>query len=111
MELNWPQSVPITEINEEFIQGMLNRMATSYFKYGKVSDAYPLKVNAFKSMEDRLKLYKTTKNKEYLIDAANFLMIEFMLPSIFGTFFKATDSDGSPGRVWNNGETSDKKNK
>lgn len=111
MEFKWVQSVPETEFSNDFIQGMLNRMAVSFFKYGKILDAFPLRVNAIQSMQDRLEAYKTTKNKEYLIDAANFLMIEFIAPSFFGTFFKPTDSDGSIGRVWNNGKVSDKKNK
>lgn len=37
-------------------------------------------------------------NVEYLIDAANMLMIEFMHPAHPNAHYKATDRDGSPGR-------------
>ena len=40
------------------------------------------------------------------MDVANFAMIEFMHPKHSKAFFKATDSDGSPGRVWNDGDVS-----
>jgi hypothetical protein len=36
-------------------------------------------------------------NTEYLIDAANMAMIEFMRPQINGAVFRAADSDESPG--------------
>lgn len=38
------------------------------------------------------------KNREYLLDAMNYLMFEFMYPSIEGTYFKATDSSESAGK-------------
>ncbi len=34
---------------------------------------------------------------EYLVDIRNFAMIEFMHPAIEGAYFKAEDSDKSPG--------------
>lgn len=34
---------------------------------------------------------------EYLVDIRNFAMIEFMHPAIPGAYFKAEDSDKSPG--------------
>ena len=88
-----------TEFSEDFVKGMQNRMIVSFHKYGPIKDAYPHKVNALKSLEIRINKYKETKNTEYLIDAANFLMIEFMYPSIEGAYFKGTDSNESPGRI------------
>ena len=44
-----------------------------------------------------LKKYMETGNTEYLCDAANYLMLEFMYPQRNGTYFKATDSDESAG--------------
>jgi hypothetical protein len=38
-------------------------------------------------------------NTEYLIDAANMAMIEFMRPQINGAAFRSTDSDESPGII------------
>jgi len=42
-------------------------------------------------------LFAATGNTEYLCDAANYLMFEFMYPQIIGAYFKATDSGESAG--------------
>lgn len=99
-----------TEVSEKFIQGMKSRMIVSYHKYGPVRDAYPSKVDAVASMEQRVEKYRETGNTEHLIDAANFLMIEFMHPGKPGAHFRATDSDESPGRVNVSGATTWKAN-
>lgn len=91
--------VPASEFSDSFVQGMFDRMAVSFFKYGKVADAYPHKVDALASLRLRLEKYAETGNTEYLMDVANFAMIEFMRPRHPGAFFKSTDSDGSPGRT------------
>lgn len=93
---------------------MANRMAVSFYKYGKLADAYPHKVSAVDSLKARLKLYLEggmvkgenilPGNTEYLMDVANFAMIEFLRPSVAQASFVATDSSGSPGRVWNDGQ-------
>lgn len=87
-----------TEFSEDFVQGMKDRMVVSYYKYGHVSAAYPEKVNAITSLTDRLRKYAETGNTEFMMDAANFAMIEFMHPSHPNAFFEGTDSDQSPGR-------------
>lgn len=93
-------SAPLShEFSDKFVQGMRDRMIVSYYKYGRVSDAYPHKVKALDSLEQRLRKYRETKNTEYLIDAANFAMIEFMHPSVDGAHFSPTDDSGSPGRI------------
>lgn len=96
------------ESSGQFHQGMVDRMDISFFKYGAVRDAYPAKVDAIGSMRDRLQLYingGTVKgqrvepgNTEYLMDVANFAMIEFMTPRHPQAFFKPTDDSESPGR-------------
>lgn len=83
--------------NRTFLQGMLDRIATSHFKYGNMSESYPHDVDALKCMKKRLALYKATGNTEWLIDAANFLMIEFMYPAHRKAHFRPTDSHESPG--------------
>lgn len=90
---------PSSEISGEFIQGMVNRMAVSFHKYGKVADAYPGAVDALKSLKQRLDAYAEDGNTEWLMDAANFAMIEFMHPAHPHAHFAPTDSDASPGRV------------
>ncbi len=98
--LQLTDSAPPTEWSAEFLQGMLDRMAVSFHKYGPVAEAYPDKVNALKSCLLRVDKYRETGNTEFLVDAANFLMIEFLCPSVAGAGFHATDADASPGRVW-----------
>lgn len=44
-------------------------------------------------------LYRKTGNTEYLTDAANYLMFEFMYPSVPNAYFKATESKESAGIV------------
>lgn len=94
---------PRSEFSQEFVDGMSNRMAVSYYKYGAIKDAFPHKVNAIKSLLQRLKSYEETGNTEYLIDAANFAMIEFLQPSHVRAHFTPTDASGSPGRKWHAG--------
>ncbi len=100
LALRWPSGVPRTEYCEQFLQGMLDRMATSFFKYGAVADAYPQKVNALKSLEKRLKKYAADHNLEWLMDVGNFAMIEFQHPAHADASFRATTSKESPGRKW-----------
>lgn len=95
---------PESEFSKQFVQGMLNRMSFSFQKYGFVADAYPDKLDALASLQQRIDKYLETRNTEYLIDAANFAMIEFMHPSLEEAVFDATDTDGSPGRVDKQGE-------
>lgn len=98
-KVNNMKDVLETEFSEEFVSGMRDRMVVSFYKYGPLKNAYPTKVKALDSIEQRLRKYKETKNTEYLIDAANFAMIEFMRPSIEGAHFTPTDDSGSPGRI------------
>lgn len=93
------QAAPATEVSEEFIKGMRDRMAVSYYKYGPVKDAYPFKVDALASLQRRLREYENTGNTEFLMDAANFCMIEFMHPAKVDAHYRPTDSDESPGRT------------
>lgn len=98
VELN-VAGVPATEYNLFFMQGMVDRMGVSYRKYGAVGIGFPDQYDAISSLRDRLKKYAETGNKEFLMDAANFAMIEFMCPRHEKAHFRATDSNESPGRV------------
>jgi len=73
-------------------------MAMSFFKYGPVREAYPHKVSAIESLRRRLDRYEQSGNTEWLIDVANFAMIEFMYPSHPQAHFRPTDAAESPGR-------------
>lgn len=101
-----------SEWSPEFVQGMADRMSVSFFKYGAIQDAFPGKIDATENVRLRIEKYRETKNLEFLIDAANYCLIEFMCPSERDAFFKDTDSDESPGVVtragiMNHGPTKD----
>lgn len=100
MDIKWPEGVPTSEFSPRFVQGMADRMAMSYFKYGAMADAYPKRVDALRSMQTRLDKYAATGNLEHLIDAANYLLIEYCHPKHPDAHFKPEDSKASPGRHW-----------
>lgn len=87
-----------TEFSDRFVDLMKNAMTVSFYKYGALTAAYPHKVDAVSSLMMRLEKYAETGNTEYLVDVANFAMIEFMLPRHPDAHFEGTDDDGSPGR-------------
>jgi hypothetical protein len=113
------------ETSRRFHDLMDKAMMVSFYKYGAVADAYPDRVSAVDSLRLRLDAYLNGKrnpdfgeegeseflvppgNAEYLVDVANFAMIEFMHPHITAALIH-TDADGSPGRVGTNREIYDK---
>lgn len=82
---------------KEFISLMENRILISHHKYGWMSQTYPELAQAVKSIQARLDLYLKTGNTEWLVDVANFAMIEWKHPSLSSAHFRATDSAESPG--------------
>ena len=88
-----------TEFSPDFVVKMKNAMVVSFYKYGPVASGFPENVDAIASLTDRLREYAKTGNTEYLVDAANFAMIEYMHPRHEDAHYRATDDDGSPGRV------------
>jgi hypothetical protein len=104
------EAVLKTQVSDTFLAGMVARMEMSYFKYGDVREAYPEKIDALASLQQRLRKYEDTGNTEFLMDVANFAMIEFMFPRKEGAFFQATDSDQSPGRTTTLGIETDRPN-
>lgn len=100
IKLTGPQDVPLTEFSRPFVQGMLDRMGMSFYKYGYVKDAYPKRVDAIATLRARLDAYERTGNTEFLMDVGNFAMIEFMHPRHPQAHYEPTDSKASPGRVW-----------
>ncbi len=97
--IRWPDEVPTSEFNVPFIQGMANRMAASWFKYGTHDDNADAKVDFLASLKTRLARYEEDGNTEWLMDVSNLGMIEFLHPSHPDAHFRATDSSESPGRV------------
>ncbi len=70
----------------------------SFFKYGPAKHNFGEHlVKALPTMSQCVCKYDETHNKEYLLDAMNYLMFEYMYPSYDDAYFKHTDSDGSAG--------------
>lgn len=86
------------EYSDRFDELRQNRVALSFYKYGTAADNFGIKlVNALESHDLCIKKYLETGNTEYLCDAANYLMFEFMYPQKEGAYFRATDSSESAG--------------
>lgn len=86
------------EYSDRFDELRQNRVSISFYKYGTAADNFGMKlVDALKSHDLCIEKYKKTGNTEYLCDAANYLMFEFMYPQRDGAYFKETDSSGSAG--------------
>ena len=93
--LNWNE-----EYSEEFDKLRKNRVKTSFYKYGSARINFGEKlVEAIPSAMLCIEKYKATGNTEYLCDAGNYIMFEFMYPSINGAYFRATASNESAGTV------------
>lgn len=82
-----------TEYSEAFDNIRKNMMVMSYYKYGPLKENYEKEcsMDALANIEKRIERYKETGNTEFLADAANFAMIEFMHPSVEGAKYIPTD--------------------
>lgn len=88
------------EYSERFDELRKNRVEVSFFKYGPARKNFRTgNVKAIPSMELCIEKYNSTGNTEYIVDAANYLMFEFMYPQHPKAHFKATDSQESAGIV------------
>ena len=85
------------DFSEEFVNKMRNAIELSHYKYGWMSNTYPELAQAVKCIQERLDLYNKTHNTEYLVDVANFAMIEYKHPSYEDAKYTPSDSDKSPG--------------
>ena len=88
------------EYSDKFDQLRKNRVEVSYYKYGPAKKNFSTgNVQAIPTLERCLKKYQETGNTEYLCDAANYAMFEFMYPQHPKAHFRATDSGESAGIV------------
>ena len=85
------------DFSEEFVNKMRNAIEMSHYKYGWMSKTYPELAQAVKCIQERLDLYNETHNTEYLVDIANFALIEYKHPSYEDARYTPSDSDKSPG--------------
>jgi len=95
-----PSAELAQEYSERFDELRKNRMHMSFYKYGPAAVNYKKGYSkAIPSLENCLKKYNETANTEYLVDAANYAMLEFMYPQHEKAHFRATSSDESAGIV------------
>lgn len=90
------KSILSTEWSYRFEELQKKAMLMSYYKYGPVVKNHTKDNNhmdAVANLKKRLELYEKTGNTEFLVDVANFAMIEFMNPQHPKAHFKGTDSD------------------
>ena len=88
------------EYSEEFDKLRRNRVEMSFYKYGPARKNFGIgNVQAIPTMELCVKKYQETGNREYLLDAANYLMFEYMFPQHPKAHFRATSSEESAGIV------------
>lgn len=85
------------DFSEAFVSKMRNAIEMSHYKYGWASKTYPELAQAYKCIAERLECYERTHNKDYLIDVANFAMLEFLYPAFADAAYIPTDSGESPG--------------
>jgi len=87
-----------TEYSDKFDTLRQNRVQVSMHKYGsaKINFGENL-VSALGSANMCISKYLDTGNTEYLVDAANYIMFEFMYPTLSNAHFEATPSEESAG--------------
>lgn len=89
-----------TEYSERFDELRKNRVEVSFYKYGSSKRNFGERfTNAIENLKLCLAKYEATHNTEYLCDAANYCMFEYMYPQYDDAFFRATDSSESAGIV------------
>lgn len=86
-----------------FAELMAERMHEKKLEYGPLADRFPSKVHALDTAIQRLDQYISTGNIAHLIDAANFIMIEFTLPSHPIAHLQPLGPGDTPEQVLRNG--------
>ena len=72
---------PPSQYRLAFLQGMIDRLTFGFCRYGHIAESAKT-CDIVKTLRDRVKKYEDTGNTEFLIDAANFCMIEFATQAI-----------------------------
>lgn len=88
-----PEELRQTQMSHAFIRLMENRMIMGTFRYGKWQEQKGQPYDRVGSAIERLNKFKETGNKEYLVDSANMLMIEFEKSVHPLAHFRATDDE------------------
>ena len=85
-----------TQMSSRFVELMTNRMVLGTLRYGRWQDNKKngVKYDRVGSIRRRLDLFEKTGNSEYLVDIANFAMIEFEISDHPNLHFSPKDDDG-----------------
>lgn len=84
-----------TEWSPLFEKYMRDRLLVGSFHYGLMHDRERPHMDYVGSMRKRAKLYWKTGNQEYLVDVANFALLEFVRKNCHpNPYFSAIDDDG-----------------
>ena len=87
-----------TEYSEKVDEIRKKLVETSFYKYGSARNNFARGyVNALESHDLCIEKYKETKNTEYLLDAMNYLMFEYMYPQLQGAYYRSTNETESAG--------------
>ena len=107
-QLRLMNEILAVQFSEDFVRKMKARVFVAFHRYG------PSKRNSetnwfdvVKTVKARLDLYEQTGNKEHLVDAANFIMVEFMYPQHSNAHFEcgAEEEGDRSGRIVHAAET------
>ena len=80
-----------TEWCDAFDVARRYRMLIGAFRYGLLSDPAKWRYDFLGGLRKKLDHYRRTGNTESLVDASNYLMLEFMRPSHPAAHFRAED--------------------
>jgi hypothetical protein len=85
-----------TQMSSRFVELMTNRMVLGTLRYGRWQDNKKngVKYDRVGAIRKRLDLFEKTGNSEYLVDIANFAMIEFEISDHPNLHFSPNDDDG-----------------
>lgn len=82
------------QFSEDFVRKMKARVFVGFHRYGQSKQyAETNKYDIIETIKARLKLYSDTGNQEHLIDAANFIMIEYMYPQHPKAHFESVEEE------------------
>lgn len=88
------------EYSDKFDEIRKGLVEQSFYKYGPVAANYSNgNIDAMASLQNCIRKYEETGNKEYLCDLANYAMFEYMYPQHPKAHFRHTSSVESAGIV------------
>lgn len=100
-QLEYLNRVLEIQFSEDFIRKMKARCFVGYHRYGP-NTQYGQKQSSYNILETirkRLAAYEETGNQEHLVDAANFIMIEYKAPQHPNAHFDCVEEEDNSKRL------------